>query len=189
MSTAPRSVPGSLAPIFILIFSLSWSNSFFSHCFSSAIVYSLGLDVSDQVRAGTVWGRGTAQYALCEGGGCQQLMHENDWHFSDTQALQFFLSCHFPSYPVVKLSGDDNFSDLRNDDWLLNVDKTNRHDAKKPLNIRKNVVRLKFTRFKGHTHHQTAQALLFWSYWFVVVSRLPPSCDWKSCIPISSALS
>ena len=40
-------------------------------CLLSAIVYSLSLKVSDQVRADTapVWGRGTAQYTLCEEGG------------------------------------------------------------------------------------------------------------------------
>ena len=41
-------------------------------CLFSAIVHSLSwsLSGSDQVRAGTVpvWGRGTAQYVLCEGG-------------------------------------------------------------------------------------------------------------------------
>ena len=50
--------------------------------------YSLdmSLNLSDQVRADTapVRGRGTAQYVLGEGGCCQQGMHENDWHFSDT---------------------------------------------------------------------------------------------------------
>ena len=40
-------------------------------CLFSTIVYRLGTNVSDQVRADTapVWGRGTAQYALRERGG------------------------------------------------------------------------------------------------------------------------
>ena len=47
-------------------------------CLFSAIVYSLGLKVSDQVTAGTAsaQGRGTAEYALLEGG--RQHMHEYD---------------------------------------------------------------------------------------------------------------
>ena len=88
---------------FILVFSLAWSNSLFLHCFFvislisslwyrqwwgifhccclfSAIVYILGLNLSDQVRAGTVRGRGTAQYVLREG--CQHYAWE--WHFLDT---------------------------------------------------------------------------------------------------------
>ena len=43
----------------------------FQLCCFSAIIYSLGLNVSDQVRAGIApaRGKGTAQYRLCEGGG------------------------------------------------------------------------------------------------------------------------
>ena len=94
------------ALLFILVFSLARSSYFFLHCFSlsvflfllfdmgnggaffqlccccrllSTIVNSLGMNVSDQGRAGTA----PARYALHEGG-CQQLMHENDWHSSDT---------------------------------------------------------------------------------------------------------
>ena len=82
--------------ILILVFFLARSSSMFLHCFFflhsfffffsltramlrhcialsylfSSIVYSLSLNVSDQVRADTVpvWGRGTAQYTLYEGG-------------------------------------------------------------------------------------------------------------------------
>ena len=81
------------ALIVIPVFSLALSSSFFfaflvSHficslwrgqwwgifllcccCLFSTIVYSLSLNVSDQVGAGTVRGRGTAQYTLREGGG------------------------------------------------------------------------------------------------------------------------
>ena len=79
------------APIFVLVFSLARSSSFFLHCFASsvflflpfdmgsggancgtgvlllcclpAIVSTLSLNLSDQVRAGAAWGRGlTAVY-------------------------------------------------------------------------------------------------------------------------------
>ena len=51
-------------------------------CLFSTIVYSLGLNVSDQVRAGTVpaRGRGTSQFPLHDGGGLR--MHLSDWYFS-----------------------------------------------------------------------------------------------------------
>lgn len=44
----------------------------------------------------------------------------------------------FPLLPCCKtvFTVDDTSSDLRKDVWLLNVPTTNRHDAKKPLNIR-----------------------------------------------------
>ena len=75
------------APIFILVFSLARSNSFFSHCCSSSVFLFLLFDVGnggafccsvaslpsftvwvwfDQVRVGTARGRGTAQYVLCK---------------------------------------------------------------------------------------------------------------------------
>ena len=79
------------APIFILVFSNSFlhqSSYFFSLTWAmvsifqlccyylfSATVYSLSLNVTDQVwaDAAPAWGRGTATS-----------MHKNDWHFSDT---------------------------------------------------------------------------------------------------------
>ena len=55
-------------------------------CLFSTIVYSLSLNISDQVRAGTApaRGRGTAQYTLPEGGGlpaalCRRVT-DTSWH-------------------------------------------------------------------------------------------------------------
>ena len=94
--------------IFILVFSLALSNSFFLHCLSSSVFWFLLFDVGN---GGAFFGSvvvvcslplftageleciwpGKSRYCACAGGGalpreegCQQHMHDNDWHFSDT---------------------------------------------------------------------------------------------------------
>ena len=102
--------PWDDALIFVRVFSLAQSNSFFLTllffvsrlisslwhgqwwgifqpcccCLFSAIVYSL--DVSDQVGADTATAQGGPLPSTCcmREGACQQRMHESDLHFSDT---------------------------------------------------------------------------------------------------------
>ena len=91
------------APLFILTFSLAWSNSFFLHCFSASGFLFLLFDVGNGgaffcsvvicslpfftvwpwmyvVRAGTAsaQGKGSADYALHEGGGLP-LVYACEW--------------------------------------------------------------------------------------------------------------
>ena len=99
-------------PIFILVFSLALSNSFFLYCFSLSVFLFLLFDVGNggaffstvvvvcSLPLFTVWGwtyltRWEQTLHLCGGGalpstccmrerGCQQRMHPSEWHFSDT---------------------------------------------------------------------------------------------------------
>ena len=68
-----------------------WGIIGFCCCLLSAIVYSLRLNVSDQVRADTVpaRGRGTAQYTLCEEGGLPAVLCT--WMIDTSQTLPLAL--------------------------------------------------------------------------------------------------
>ena len=84
--------------IFILVFSLAQSNSFFLHWFSLAVFLFListlllsllchclqfGLE-SESRHCAYIGGGGLPCTCCSREGGCQQRMHKNDWHFSDT---------------------------------------------------------------------------------------------------------
>ena len=100
------------APILILVFSPARSSSLFLHCFSSSVFVFLLFDEDSggtcfgsvvvvcslplfTVWAWSIW-PGKSRHCVCAGGGalpsmlsvreegCQQCMHGNNWHFSDT---------------------------------------------------------------------------------------------------------
>ena len=78
----------------------------FQYCcggFFSTIVcsWSLSLNMSVQVRAGTACqGEGHCRVAVREGS-CQQRLHESDWHFSDTPLGSDWLYWSLERWPLA----------------------------------------------------------------------------------------